>query len=91
MGVLGEAGVFTGKGIPFYAVFAGNNHMAYVRLKGIQGLVYVPDSPEEMKKHNCPDCFCCQWCSDSRCHACLKQAGCRKAGKTCRNTNQKPL
>jgi hypothetical protein len=24
------------------------------------------------KKHPCPDCQCCQWCSDERCRLCLK-------------------
>ena len=60
----------------------GRTTMAYVRLKRIQGLVYVPDEPDDMKKHNCPDCFCCQWCSDSRCDACLKKARCNKKRKT---------
>jgi hypothetical protein len=23
------------------------------------------------KKHPCPDCFHCQWCSDERCRLCL--------------------
>jgi hypothetical protein len=29
----------------------------------------------ENKKHPCPDCRFCQWCSDARCSACL---GCEK-------------
>jgi hypothetical protein len=29
------------------------------------------------KKHPCPDCRHCQWCSDDRCHLCLK-TGCGK-------------
>ncbi|MEJ2199901.1 MAG: hypothetical protein P8X63_02640 [Desulfuromonadaceae bacterium] len=29
------------------------------------------------KKHPCPDCKMCQWCSDDRCRLCLK-SGCRK-------------
>lgn len=24
------------------------------------------------KKHPCPDCQSCQWCSDERCRLCLK-------------------
>ncbi|MRR56319.1 MAG: hypothetical protein EG822_17770 [Deltaproteobacteria bacterium] len=32
----------------------------------------VTDAP---KKHPCPDCICCQWCSDSRCGMCLRQKG----------------
>jgi len=31
------------------------------------------------KKHPCPDCRCCQWCSDDRCRLCLAtEKGCRK-------------
>lgn len=30
------------------------------------------------KKHPCPDCTCCQWCSDDRCRLCLKRSGCRR-------------
>ena len=25
------------------------------------------------KKHPCPDCKMCQWCSDTRCHVCRGQ------------------
>jgi len=25
------------------------------------------------KKHPCPDCTFCQWCSDSRCNMCLRE------------------
>ncbi len=25
------------------------------------------------KKHPCPDCRMCQWCSDTRCHVCRGQ------------------
>jgi len=30
------------------------------------------------KKHPCPDCRACQWCSEERCRMCLKASGCRK-------------
>lgn len=31
------------------------------------------------KKHPCPDCRQCQWCSDDRCRLCLRsEKGCRK-------------
>lgn len=31
------------------------------------------------KKHPCPDCKACQWCSDDRCRLCLPTGrGCRK-------------
>jgi hypothetical protein len=35
------------------------------------------DHPD--KKHPCPDCRQCQWCSDERCGLCLRSpGGCRK-------------
>lgn len=30
------------------------------------------------KKHPCPDCKQCQWCSDERCRLCLRSGNCRK-------------
>jgi len=31
------------------------------------------------KKHPCPDCRMCQWCSDDRCRLCLRpEKKCRK-------------
>jgi len=30
------------------------------------------------KKHPCPDCFACQWCSDDRCRQCLRTTCCKK-------------
>ncbi|MDF1580568.1 MAG: hypothetical protein P1P74_07270 [Desulfuromonadales bacterium] len=31
------------------------------------------------KKHPCPDCKMCQWCSDDRCRLCLRvSTGCRR-------------
>ena len=38
-------------------------------------------SDEAAKKHTCPDCFSCQWCSDERCRLCLGQACCRRRRK----------
>jgi hypothetical protein len=33
------------------------------------------------KKHPCPDCQCCQWCSDDRCRLCLQtKKSCCKYG-----------
>ncbi|MEJ2197597.1 MAG: hypothetical protein P8X54_03400 [Desulfuromonadales bacterium] len=35
------------------------------------------DAPD--KKHPCPDCRQCQWCSEDRCRLCLRSSGgCRK-------------
>jgi hypothetical protein len=47
--------------------------MAYIRIKGIPGLVYEPDSTPTERKHDCDDCYACQWCGDTRCTCCLRQ------------------
>ena len=47
--------------------------MPFVKLPGIEGWVYEPEiKPGSQKKHNCPDCFYCQMCSDTRCQMCQK-------------------
>ncbi|KAB0672218.1 hypothetical protein F6V30_06535 [Oryzomonas sagensis] len=33
---------------------------------------------ENEKKHPCPDCTCCQWCSDDRCRLCRNGSACRR-------------
>ncbi len=33
------------------------------------------------KKHPCPDCTFCQWCSDSRCNMCLRERKALAAAK----------
>lgn len=45
--------------------------MGYKKIKGFKALIYVPDHINKNKKHNCKDCFSCQWCSDTRCDLCL--------------------
>lgn len=46
--------------------------MAFIRLRGVPGVVYVPDADQGgPKKHPCADCFSCGWCSDERCVLCL--------------------
>jgi len=45
--------------------------MPFVRIPGLVGKVYVPETqPEQEKKHRCKDCFCCQQCSEERCQLC---------------------
>lgn len=46
--------------------------MPFVRLKGLPGKFYVPESASESRKHPCRDCFHCQMCSDTRCAACRR-------------------
>jgi len=36
---------------------------------------------ETSKKHPCPDCTFCQWCSDDRCRRCLNHSGCCRRKK----------
>jgi hypothetical protein len=36
------------------------------------------ENPHPQKKHPCPDCTFCQWCSDERCALCLKEKCCLK-------------
>ncbi|HEY3448597.1 MAG TPA: hypothetical protein VGK67_19730 [Myxococcales bacterium] len=63
--------------------------MAFKRMRGVEGLVYVPDEGGA-KKHPCRDCHFCQWCSDDRCGMCRKTGprnpgGCAKGkGRSCR-------
>jgi hypothetical protein len=52
--------------------------MAFVKIPGFKGKVYIPD--EELggvKKHDCPDCYGCQMCSEVRCTLCRKEKCCR--------------
>ena len=58
--------------------------MAYRRIRGIKGLVYEPEPNQRGSKHNCKDCFYCQWCSDNRCENCLKDKTRRKKKKVTR-------
>ena len=46
--------------------------MGFVRIEGFKGLVYVPEQKGGLKKHPCPDCYSCQFCSDERCALCRK-------------------
>ncbi|HPR55913.1 MAG TPA: hypothetical protein PLV84_12350 [Deltaproteobacteria bacterium] len=46
--------------------------MGFIRMNGVEGLIYVPEDTGGAKKYPCPDCYCCQWCSDNRCDLCLR-------------------
>jgi len=55
--------------------------MAWIRIPGVEGLVFEPDEPVT-RKHPCPDCFSCQFCSEARCVECRRRkrsiaCGCR--------------
>lgn len=50
--------------------------MAFIKICGLEGKVYVPGSDLSVhKKHFCGDCFSCQMCSDERCALCMGQKG----------------
>lgn len=55
--------------------------MAFIRIQGLKGLVYVPEGADGPKKHDCPDCYACQMCSDARCELCLKAKTCPRSRK----------
>jgi len=56
--------------------------MPFIRHKGLDGLVWVPEETDAAeKKHNCRDCEHCNHCADSRCRLCRNQADCRKKKK----------
>lgn len=54
--------------------------MPFTRVPGLIGKVFVPEKPTgACRKHDCPDCYACQMCSDDRCAVCrtLPGAACR--------------
>lgn len=61
---------------------AGSRGMPFVRKPGIEGVVFEPEGcPPGAKRHDCPDCFFCQQCSEVRCRACRSGAGRRGCGE----------
>ncbi|MDY6990916.1 MAG: hypothetical protein SWQ30_22980 [Thermodesulfobacteriota bacterium] len=50
----------------------------FVHLDGMRfektpfGLVFCPEYSPHHRKHHCPDCMECAWCSDPRCAVCRK-------------------
>ena len=44
--------------------------MGFRKLPGNQGMIYIPDRRKIRRKHPCPDCFACHWCSNDRCLSC---------------------
>ncbi len=48
--------------------------MPFIRIAGLEGKVFVPETePERRKKHPCKDCHFCQMCTDDRCALCKVQ------------------
>ncbi|MEW6108423.1 MAG: hypothetical protein AB1632_04530 [Nitrospirota bacterium] len=48
------------------------------------------DKKPSIKKHPCPDCSFCQYCSSTRCSLC-HQSGCGKTGGKTKAGVHKPL
>jgi len=60
--------------------------MVFTDVPGLKGKLYVPEEERDVpRKHNCPDCAVCQWCSDRRCSACLEE--CKEKGVGCSRKN----
>lgn len=45
--------------------------MAFIKIEGFTGNIYVPEKNPGRKKHQCRDCYSCQFCDDERCRLCL--------------------
>jgi myo-inositol-1(or 4)-monophosphatase len=50
---------------------SANKELHYKALKILSGrTLVIPEPKKPGKKHPCPDCHFCQWCSDARCRRC---------------------
>jgi len=47
--------------------------MAFIKIEGFAGNVYVPETNKGRKKHPCSDCYSCLFCDDEKCKLCLKK------------------
>ena len=59
--------------------------MAFIRIEGFAGNIYLPETNQGRKKHPCKDCYSCQFCSDERCELCLGNKSCVKKTALQRN------
>jgi hypothetical protein len=48
--------------------------MAFIKIEGFAGNIYIPETNQGRKKHPCRDCYSCGFCSDERCELCLKKS-----------------
>jgi len=55
---------------------SGCKKKEFVTLDGLRfektphGLIFCPEYDPTHRKHTCPDCMTCAWCSDPRCAVC---------------------
>ena len=52
--------------------------MPFIKIEGFTGNIYVPEINPGKKKHQCRDCYSCQFCSDERCELCLRKKSRKK-------------
>ncbi len=46
--------------------------MEFQKLPDNRGKIFIPEKMVGgCSKHNCPDCFSCQWCGNERCKVCF--------------------
>lgn len=46
--------------------------MPWITLDNAKGRVYVPECGRP-SRHNCPDCYACQFCDETRCAMCIRR------------------
>ena len=64
-------------------------NMPFIRIQGLRGLVYTPDTHGPVKKHAaCADCHSCLRCSDDKCSLCLQER-CRCKGSAEESAREK--
>ncbi len=60
--------------------------MAFQKLPDNIGMMYIPDAKTKPQRHNCSDCFSCQWCGKERCRTC-RSTCCHEVKNTHNTTN----
>lgn len=45
----------------------------FVQVAGMKLVYEPPRRTDQPRKHACPDCHFCQFCSDARCHSCREK------------------
>ena len=56
-------------------------NMPYIKIPGFRGKLYIPEGNEDIKKHDCKDCYSCRMCSDVKCSLCMKNRAGRNVSK----------
>jgi tRNA (cytidine/uridine-2'-O-)-methyltransferase len=64
---------FGPEGRPPSAVKENSEERSFAPAGDLPGRIYSPGESGGPKKHPCPDCLECGWCSDSRCALCRRE------------------